>query len=178
MAEEFRKIHDFSFDLVLCPRGILVNYTVVVFVEIFPHTSKGRYMNRLVGELWMLRSRVDDERAKGNLEHGLRLAKFRKTAGLSQQELADKIGVAQPVISRYEKGQRKLYDDMLAELAKALKVTPNDILGIAPSKCVDSDASSLSKRMITRLKKIETLPRRAQDHLIGMLDMALKGAKN
>ena len=129
-------------------------------------------------DLTVPRGTIDDERANGNIEHGIRLAKFRKSAGLSQQELANRIGVAQPVISRYEKGQRKLYDDMLADLAKALSVTPNDILGIAPPKCVSSEASSLSKRMITRLKKIETLPRRAQDHLIGMLDMALKGAKN
>ena len=129
-------------------------------------------------DLTVPRGTIEDERANGNIEHGIRLAKFRKATGLSQQELANKIGVAQPVISRYEKGQRKLYDDMLAELAKALGVTPNDILGIAPTKCADTDTSSLSKRMITRLKKIETLPRRAQDHLIGMLDMALKGAKN
>ncbi len=135
-------------------------------------------MNGTLGELFMPRTLADDERAKGNIEHGLRLARFRKAAGLSQKELADRIGVAQPIISRYEKGQRKLYDDMLAELAAVLEITPNDILGIASSKTRDAEAASLSKRMVTRLKKIEQLPRRAQDHLIGMIDLALKGSNN
>ena len=135
-------------------------------------------MNGTLGELFMPRTLADDERAKGNIEHGLRLARFRKAAGLSQKELADRIGVAQPIISRYEKGQRKLYDDMLAELAAVLEITPNDILGIASSKTRDAEAASLSKRMVTRLKKIEQLPRRAQDHLIGMFDLALKGSNN
>jgi transcriptional regulator with XRE-family HTH domain len=133
-------------------------------------------MDGTLGELFMPRTLADDERAKGNIEHGLRLARFRKAAGLSQKELADRIGVAQPIISRYEKGQRKLYDDMLAELAAVLEVTPNDILGIASSKTRDAEAASLSKRMVNRLKKIEQLPRRAQDHLIGMIDLALKGS--
>jgi transcriptional regulator with XRE-family HTH domain len=135
-------------------------------------------MNLLAGELVMPRSSADEERAKGNIEHGMRLAKFRRAAGLSQHQLAAKIGVAQPVISRYEKGQRKLYDDMLGELSRALGVTPNDILGITVPKTIDAEVASLSKRMTARLKKIEALPRRSQDHLIAMLDMAIKGAKN
>lgn len=135
-------------------------------------------LNCIVGELGMPRSNADEERAKGNIEHGLRLAKFRRAAGLSQHQLADKVGVAQPVISRYEKGQRKLYDDMLEVLARALGITPNDILGISVPKTPDMEAASLSRRMVARLKKIEALPRRSQDHLIAMLDMALKGAKN
>jgi transcriptional regulator with XRE-family HTH domain len=126
----------------------------------------------------MPRDTTDDERANGNIEHGIRLANFRKAAGLSQYELASRVGVAQPVISRYEKGIRKLYDDMLADLAAALEVTPNDILGITSSKTRDAEAANLSKRMVARLKKIELLPRRAQDHLIAMIDMALKGATN
>ena len=82
------------------------------------------------------RAAIEVEQEAGNVEYGLRLAKLRKTAGLSQQELGDRIGVAQPIISRFEKGQRKMYDDMLAMLAKALGVTPNDILGIGPCKSV------------------------------------------
>ena len=64
---------------------------------------------------------------------------------------------------------------MLAELAAVLEITPNDILGITSSKTRDAEAASLSKRMVNRLKKIEQLPRRAQDHLIGMIDLAIKG---
>ena len=120
--------------------------------------------------------RVIVEQDAGNVEYGLRLAKLRKAAGLSQQELGDRIGVAQSIISRFEKGQRKLYDDVLASIAKALSVTPNDILGIGPCKPVKTDEASLSRRLVLNMKKIESLPRRAQDKVITSLELALKGA--
>jgi transcriptional regulator with XRE-family HTH domain len=122
------------------------------------------------------RAAVEEEQEAGNVEYGLRLAKLRKLAGLSQQELGDRIGVAQPIISRFEKGQRKMYDDMLAMLAKALGVTPNDILGIGPCKTIKPEEASLSRRLVLNMKKIESLPRRAQDKVITSLELALKGA--
>lgn len=121
---------------------------------------------------------IEEERDSGNIEHGLRLAKIRKTAGLSQDELAERIGASQPVISRFEKGQRKMYDDILTALAEALDVTPNDILGIEPCKPVKTDESNLSRRLVQRMKQIEGLPRRAQDKVMATLELALKGAKN
>ena len=121
---------------------------------------------------------VEEERDSGNVEHGLRLIKIRKAAGLSQEELGAKIGVAQPVISRFEKGQRKMYDDILTELAQALDVTPNDILGISPCKPIKTNEASISRRLTQRMKQIEALPRRAQDKVIATLELALKGARN
>jgi transcriptional regulator with XRE-family HTH domain len=121
---------------------------------------------------------VEEERDSGNIEHGLRLSKLRKAAGFSQEELGQRIGVAQPVISRFEKGQRKMYDDILTELAQALDVTPNDILGISPCKPIKTDEASISRRLTQRMKQIEALPRRAQDKVIATLELALKGARN
>ena len=112
----------------------------------------------------------------GNPEYGARLAKFRKAAGLSQLELGRRLGIAQSIISRYEKGERRLYDDVLAEAAKILEVTPNDILGVGACKPVSPDAAALSRRLVKHLKRIESLPRRAQDKVITSLELALKGA--
>ena len=114
----------------------------------------------------------------GNPELGARLARLRKAAGLSQLQLAEKLGVSQPLISRYEKGDRRMYDDLLIETAKALGVTPNDVLGVTPSKPTSPDLQSVSRRMIKYLKKVESLPRRAQDKVIATLELALKGATN
>jgi transcriptional regulator with XRE-family HTH domain len=131
-----------------------------------------------IGELLMPKRKAQEDLETGNIEHGLRLAAIRRNAGLSQAELGEKIGVDQSVISRFEKGQRKMFDDILTELATALNCTPNDILGMSPCKPVKTDEEALSRRLMQRMKKIETLPRRAQDHLIGMIDLALKGSKN
>ncbi len=112
----------------------------------------------------------------GNPEFGARLAKLRKQAGLSQIQLAELLGTTQSHVSRYEKGQRRMHDELLAQAAKILGVTPNDILGVGPCKPIKPDEATLSRRLILRMKRIEALPRRAQDTVIGMLDLALKGA--
>ena len=114
----------------------------------------------------------------GNPEFGARLAKLRKAAGLSQAELAEQLGVTQPLISRYEKGERRMFEDLLALTATALGVTPNELFGIQSISPIETEKAKFSKRLVVRMKQIESLPKRAQDHVMGMLDMALKGAKN
>jgi transcriptional regulator with XRE-family HTH domain len=59
---------------------------------------------------------------------GKNLKRLRMLAGLSQQELAQKIGVTQPRIARWEKGEVMPYAQYLAKLAKALEVTIDEII--------------------------------------------------
>lgn len=49
---------------------------------------------------------------------------LRTAAGMTQAELADRVGVAQAALSRYESGLREPDDGTLARLADALGVTP------------------------------------------------------
>jgi uncharacterized protein len=56
------------------------------------------------------------------------VAKIRKTAGLTQRELSELSGVAQPNIAAYEKGTRHPTPKMLARLAAAAKPRPSDVL--------------------------------------------------
>jgi transcriptional regulator with XRE-family HTH domain len=62
---------------------------------------------------------------------GKRLKAIRESRGLTQDQLADLVGVKERTISRYETGASKgLYDDeVLDELSKALHVEPEDIIG-------------------------------------------------
>ena len=114
----------------------------------------------------------------GNAEFGARLAKLRKDAGISQADLARKLGLGQSLISRFENGQRRMYDDMLAATAKILGVTPNEILGIGACKPVKPEEASLSRKLAQRLKLIEAMPRRAQESVLDLLDLAIKGNRN
>lgn len=52
------------------------------------------------------------------------LTTARRASGMTQGELADKAGVTQAALSRYENGLREPDDEVLAELALALGVTP------------------------------------------------------
>ncbi len=65
------------------------------------------------------------------LEFGERLKQYRKARGLTQQELADLLGVSNKSVSRWESGS---YPDVatLGPLAHALGVTVDDLLGVAP----------------------------------------------
>lgn len=57
------------------------------------------------------------------------LAAARKRAGLTQQELADRLGVARSTINMYELGNREPKDEMVEKLAEALGTTPAEITG-------------------------------------------------
>jgi transcriptional regulator with XRE-family HTH domain len=62
---------------------------------------------------------------------GKRLKRLRESRGLTQDQLADLIGVKERTVSRWETGaSRGLYDDdVLEQLAAALKIQPEDIIG-------------------------------------------------
>lgn len=56
------------------------------------------------------------------------VAEIRQRAGLTQQQLADLSGVAQPNIAAYEKGTRTPSPKMLARLTEAAKPRPSLVL--------------------------------------------------
>ncbi|MBE5751460.1 MAG: helix-turn-helix transcriptional regulator [Clostridiales bacterium] len=57
-----------------------------------------------------------------------KLAEAIKQSGLSQTALAEKLGVKQPTISHYVKGDKMPALDTLANLCVVLDVDANDIL--------------------------------------------------
>ncbi len=61
---------------------------------------------------------------------GQRIKELRLESGMSQSELAAKIGVAQNTITQYEKGTAKASLEVLVNLAVALKTTADYLLGL------------------------------------------------
>jgi transcriptional regulator with XRE-family HTH domain len=61
---------------------------------------------------------------------GERIKQIRKEKGLTQTELASRLGVSQAMITQYENGQRgpKTFETV-RKIAAALEVSPEDILG-------------------------------------------------
>jgi transcriptional regulator with XRE-family HTH domain len=68
------------------------------------------------------------------------LRAWREFRGLSQEELAEKVGTAGNVISLLESGERGLSDKWLRKLAPALGTTPGYLLDHDPN---DIDAAFL-----------------------------------
>ncbi|MGO9409585.1 MAG: helix-turn-helix domain-containing protein [Spirochaetia bacterium] len=87
---------------------------------------------------------------------GQRLSRLRKERGLTQKELAEKIGVGPTIISDYETGRLMFNGEMVARLAIALSVSADTILGL--KQTTTQTEATPSVRILRRLKKISTLP--------------------
>lgn len=57
------------------------------------------------------------------------LAEIRKKRGFTQASLAERLGVEQPTVQRWEKGKREPSLGQLVELATVLRVEPSALLG-------------------------------------------------
>jgi transcriptional regulator with XRE-family HTH domain len=104
---------------------------------------------------------------------GRRLQEIRKRRGLTQVELAEKLGINQSLVSQYERGALRLHGALVAAFAKALRVSADQILGLEKT---DRDGLPKDRRFLRRLQKIETLSRRDKQALLKNLDMFLRGA--
>ncbi len=58
------------------------------------------------------------------------IKEFRKAAGMTQQELAQKIGVTNSAIGHYERGIRKVEQDKLSIIAEVFGTSIDEILGV------------------------------------------------
>jgi len=65
---------------------------------------------------------------------GARLKNARKALHLSQDQLAESLGVTFQQIHHYETGKSNLCGEKIAEICRALKIEPNDLFGWHPHK--------------------------------------------
>ena len=72
-------------------------------------------------------------------ELGARISEALKTQGITQKELALRIGVTEAVISRYISGDREPKPEVLANMATALHVTSDYLLGTEQDGDLESD---------------------------------------
>ena len=63
-------------------------------------------------------------------EIGARIRKYREMSGFSQKELAQKIGVSNSRVSNWEQGINRPDADILADICKALNVSPSELLDV------------------------------------------------
>jgi transcriptional regulator with XRE-family HTH domain len=103
-----------------------------------------------------------------------RLREARIRRGLMQTDLATALGIDQSLISEYERGVVRIHGALLAALARELKVSADELLGLKkpkPNGDVEHDL-----RLARRLQLIRKLPRRDKQALIRNIDNFLKGA--
>ena len=83
----------------------------------------------------------------------LLLKQIRLERGLSQQKVAEGIGVSCVVYSRYETGARQPSMEMIAKLAEFLNVSADEIIGIN-KKQPDAEESPLVAQIASKLNQL------------------------
>lgn len=104
---------------------------------------------------------------------GARITSARKAQNLTQQQLADQLGIAQQTLAHYEGGDRCFPASMLPRLAEKLGLTVDELLGQdVKSKGKRGPAPKLQKQ----IERINQLPKAKQQVLMEMLDGVLTQA--
>ena len=63
-------------------------------------------------------------------EIGSRIRRFREDKGMSQKQLADLLHVSNSRVSNWEQGINRPDADILADICKALNVSPSELLNV------------------------------------------------
>lgn len=95
------------------------------------------------------------------------LIKYRKLKGLTQQELADLIGLSRSAVAGIESGKNKIYGETLARTAKVLDVSLDELAGLTTGA---SEAEAPSLRLMRRVSEIDKLPESKKKAILKTLD--------
>jgi|HubBroStandDraft_4_1064222.scaffolds.fasta_scaffold237187_1 transcriptional regulator with XRE-family HTH domain len=105
---------------------------------------------------------------------GQRLARIRKEQGFTQQQLAERTGLIQVLISDYEHGKLRLTAEMAVRFADVLGVRTDDLL--RGKKGAATSRRQPSLKLLRRMEQIENLPPYRQRALLTTIDGFLAAA--
>lgn len=98
---------------------------------------------------------------------GQRLVETREAAGMSQRDLADKLGITQRALSWWEREPVALKPEQLTALAEALNVTADFLLGRGVKKQRGPGPTGKAKKVFEDVSK---LPRHQQKKIIDVVE--------
>ena len=103
-------------------------------------------------------------------ELGRRCALLRQEAGLTQQQVAAHLGVAQQTLAHYEVGRLRLPVALVPRLAALFAVPTDVLLGVASAHPGKRGPTPKLQRQLERLSR---LPKAQQQTVLAMLDGVL-----
>ncbi len=103
---------------------------------------------------------------------GENIRKRREALGMSQTELANRIGTSRASISEYENGEREMGLSKLVAISREL--------GCQPGELVDKSqvAGSVDTRMNSVMERLSRLPEKELLKVIGVMEYVLAGAES
>ena len=104
---------------------------------------------------------------------GTRIAALRKEQGMTQVQLAERLGLTQQMIASYEVGRRRVPVSLLPQIADTLAASLDELIGKKDTQPGKRGPSSLLQKQIERLSR---LPKAQQKMVMQMLDGVLNQA--
>lgn len=106
-----------------------------------------------------------------NTDFGNRLKTVREEKGIKREDIANKIGTSAAIIGRYERNERTPSIDIAKNIAEALDVSLDYLVG-------DTTVLLKDKKMMYRLEVLQKVTPAYKDRILYMLDVMLKDAQN
>lgn len=103
-------------------------------------------------------------------EFGERLVSIRQRAGLSQTQVAEKLGVSQQAYAGWERSTTALRPDDLAKLADVLATTTDELLGKQAATKRGTGPTGRARQVFERVSQ---LPRATQQRILANVEDAL-----
>jgi transcriptional regulator with XRE-family HTH domain len=109
---------------------------------------------------------------------GERLRAIRIAQAMSQEKLAEMLGITQSNVSGLERGVRSLTIHQVAKLAAAMGVSTDELLlGKSPNG-IKGNHQIQDRRFVRRLREIGVLSRRQKEALLLTIDSFLKASES
>ncbi len=102
---------------------------------------------------------------------GYRLKIVREEKGLKREDVAKQIGTSAAIIGRYERNERTPSIDIAKNIAEALEVSLDYLVG-------DTTVLLKDKKMLYRIELLQKINPDYKDRILYMLDVMLKDAQN
>lgn len=103
---------------------------------------------------------------------GARLKEIRKRRGITQVDLAQRLGIHQSLISQYERGSVRLHGALIVRFAQALQTTPDEIL-VADTTTENDTGHTVDRRFVRRLHRLDKLSSHQKKILLATIDAFL-----
>lgn len=106
---------------------------------------------------------------------GQRIAERRKALGITQVQLAEKLGVAQQTMAHYEGGTLRVAVALLPTLAHTLDLSLEELVG-SEAKADKKAKRGPAPKIQQQLERVSTLPKPDQRAVMRVLDSMLAQA--
>lgn len=90
--------------------------------------------------------------------------------------MAERLGLSQSIVSKYEVGELRLHAELILRLAEVFRVSTDEVLGVK-SAATDAAAEGgrTEQRLMKKLRQVAQLPERDQRAVLRLINSVAAG---